>query len=203
MARAARAERGGEPQTERVKLWDPVVRVLHWALAAAVATGWILGEFGPSIMTLHFWAGYAVLGLIALRLVWGVIGPRPARFATFLRGPGPVAAYARDVGERRPSYWRGHNPLGGWAVAALLIALAAQAGTGLFADADDYLNVGPLAGWIEPRARLTAAAWHALLSTIVLALVILHVAAIVFYAVWKRENLVRPMIDGWKRVRKS
>jgi cytochrome b len=192
-----------DAQTERLRIWDPGVRLFHWALAACVTAGWLLGEFGPAIMTWHFYVGYAVLALIACRLIWGLIGPREARFSAFLRGPGAVASYAATMGERRPSYWRGHNPLGGWAVAAMLLLLAVQAGTGLFADADDYLNVGPLAGWIEPRARLTAAAWHALLSKAVLGIVVLHVAAIAFYAIWKRENLVRPMIDGWKRVRKG
>jgi cytochrome b len=197
------APKDGAPATERVRVWDPGVRLFHWALAACVTAGWLLGEFGPAIMTWHFYLGYAVLALLGFRLVWGFVGPPEARFTRFLRGPGTVARYLRTMGERRPSLWRGHNPLGGWSVAAILLLLAAQAGTGLFADADDYLNVGPLAGWIAPHARLTAAAWHSLLSNAVLGVVLVHLAAIAFYAVWKRENLVRPMIDGWKRVRKQ
>lgn len=202
MADGGDAPHDGEPATERVRVWDPGVRLFHWALALCVTAGWLLGEFGPAIMSWHFYVGYAVLALIGFRLVWGFVGPPEARFASFLRRPAAVADYLRTVGERRPSRWRGHNPLGGWSVAAILLLLAAQAGTGLFADADDYLNVGPLAGWIAPQARLTAAAWHAILSKAVLGVVVLHLAAIAFYALWKRENLVRPMIDGWKRVRR-
>lgn len=191
----------GAPAPRRVRLWDPALRLFHWSLAASVIGGWLLGEFGPAIMTLHFYAGYAVAALLAFRLVWGLVGPRPARFAQFLRGPAAVAAYVRTLPERRPSLWAGHNPLGGWASAALLLLLAAQVATGLAADADDYLNAGPLASWVGAPLNLTAAAWHAVLSTLVLAAALLHVAAIAFYAVWKRENLVRPMIDGWKAVR--
>jgi cytochrome b len=190
-------------EIERVRLWDPALRVFHWALAAAVVTGWVLGRWGPGIMTWHFYAGYAVAGLLAFRLVWGLVGPRSARFASFLRGPRAVAAYAADLPRREPSRWLGHNPLGGWASALLLALLAAQVGTGLIADADDYLNRGPFAGDVARQTALAAAGWHVALSKAVLAMVALHLAAIAFYAVWKRENLVRPMLDGWKTVRRD
>ncbi|SEA55451.1 cytochrome b/b6 domain-containing protein [Rubrimonas cliftonensis] len=187
---------------ERARVWDPALRVFHWALAAAVVTGWVLGEFGPAIMTWHFWCGYAVGALVLFRLVWGFVGPETARFAHFLRGPRPVLAYLREMPERRPSRWRGHAPLGGWATVALLALLAAQVATGLFADPDDYINVGPLAHLIPAGDRLTAAALHALIAKALLAMVLLHLAAVAFYAFWKREDLVRPMIDGRKLVRR-
>ena len=186
--------------TETIRLWDPLLRVFHWALAAGVAAAWLLGRFGPLDMTLHFWAGYVVLGLLAFRVVWGLIGPAPARFASFLYRPGAVAAYARGLFRRRPSGWRGHNPLGGVFVVALLVAVGAQAITGLFVDPEDYINVGPLAQHVSTEASRTALAWHAALAKVVLALVALHVAAIVFYRLWKREDLVRPMITGRKTV---
>ncbi|MFN3614503.1 MAG: cytochrome b/b6 domain-containing protein [Rubrimonas sp.] len=189
--------------TERIRLWDPALRVCHWALAAAVAAGWVLGKWGPGIMTWHFYVGYLVAGLLAFRLTWGLAGPRSARFGSFLRGPREVAAYAATLPRRQPSRWRGHNPLGGWASALLLALLAAQVGTGLVADADDYLNRGPFAGAVSRQTALAAAGWHVTLSRVVLAMVALHLAAIAFYAVWKRENLVRPMLDGWKIVRRD
>lgn len=185
---------------ETIRLWDPLLRIFHWALAAGVAAAWLLGRFGPLDMTLHFWTGYAVLCLLAFRLVWGLVGPGPARFASFLYRPGAVFAYARGIFRRRPSRWRGHNPLGGVFVVLILAAVAGQAVTGLFVDPEDYINVGPLAQHVPTDASRTALAWHAALAKVVLALVGLHVAAIVFYRVWKREDLVRPMITGRKTV---
>ena len=196
------AGRGGG-ETERVKLWDPGIRIFHWALAVAFATSYLLGEFGPAIMTWHFWSGYVICGLLVFRLVWGVAGPRPARFASFVKGPRAVAAYARDLFRREPTRYPGHNPLGGLSVIAMLVLLAAQVATGLISDPEDYINVGPLAGWVDIETSRTANAWHARISTALLALVVLHVAVIVFYRLWKGENLVRPMITGWKEVRRN
>jgi cytochrome b len=190
----------GEGPLRRVRVWDPALRIFHWALAAAFAASWILGEYGPDVMTLHFWSGYLVAGLLAFRLVWGVVGPAPARFATFVRRPAVVAAYLRTVMRRAPSGWPGHNPLGGWSVAALLAVLGAQVATGLVSDPDDFINVGPFAGDVPRWLSRAAVGWHEALSAAALALVALHVAAIAFYRVWKREDLVRPMIDGDKLV---
>ena len=196
---------GQDPEAalERVRLWDPGLRAFHWALAALFATSFLLGEFGPAIMTLHFWSGYAICALLAFRLVWGVVGPRPARFSSVGKGPGAVLRYAGGVAERAPSHWRGHNPLGGWAVAAMLLLLVAQVATGLLADPEDYVNVGPLAHLVSSDLNRAATAWHHRIGTALLWLVIAHVAAIVFYRVWKREDLIRPMIDGWKTVRRG
>jgi len=192
---------GGGDGSREVRLWDRGTRAFHWALVVAVGTAWGLGEFGPAIMTWHFWAGYAVCGLLAFRLIWGLVGPRPARFASFLRGPRAVAADAARLPERRPSRWPGHSPLGGWSVVALLSVLAAQVATGLLSDPEDYINVGPLADQVSIETARTANAWHHRLSTALLWLVILHVAVVLFYLLWKRENLVAPMIHGRKRIR--
>src|SRR5690606_874045 len=95
------------------QIWDPAVRLFHWSLVLAVVGGWLLGHFGPLQMTLHFWAGYAVAALILFRLVWGFVGPRNARFAAFLRGPGAVMAYARSLPERAAG-WRAERPETAW-----------------------------------------------------------------------------------------
>jgi cytochrome b len=197
---------GGDGAAEagvRVRLWDPGLRVFHWLLAASVITSWSLGEFGPADMSLHFWSGYLVIALLAFRVVWGFAGPAPARFAHFLTGPRAVLAYARTLRERRPSLWPGHNPMGGWAVALILLALAVQAAAGLFADPEDFVNVGPLAHLTDAAGRRLASSWHEIGGRIVLILVLLHIGVIAFYYRWKRENLIRPMIDGWKRVRRE
>lgn len=190
------------PEVEKRRLWDPLLRGFHWALAFLVISAWALAEFGPSKMTLHFWAGYGVLALLAFRLIWGLIGPAPARFSHFIYGPRSIIAYARHLFERAPSYWPGHNPLGGLAVFALLGLVGAQAISGLMVDADDYINIGPLAGSVSAGTRKVALNWHHIGATLLTLLVIAHIAMIAFYKFWKRENLIRPMITGWKWVRR-
>jgi len=186
-----------------VRLWDPVVRLLHWSLAIAVIGAWILGEFGPNVMTLHFYFGYAALGIVALRVIWGFVGTKPARFASFAYGPGKVLAYVRGMFAKKPSYWPGHNPLGGWAVFALLGIVLVQAGTGLFVDADDFINAGPLASTVNSATNRLFTQIHAIASKLVLLIVAVHLGAVFFYRFYKGENLVKPMITGWKAVRQT
>ena len=102
---------------------------------------------------------------------------------------------------REPSYWPGHNPLGALSVIAMLAVLAAQVTTGLISDPEDYINVGPLASWVGSDVATGAVEWHELGSNLVLILVLLHVAIILFYRFWKREDLVTPMVTGSKEVR--
>ncbi|MDS9466595.1 cytochrome b/b6 domain-containing protein [Paracoccus sp. MBLB3053] len=200
MPRPARCdEKVGAPR--EVTLWDPFLRGFHWSLAVFVILSWCLGQFGPAQMTLHFWCGYVVTGLLIFRLIWGFVGPAPARFSHFLRGPAAIAGYLRGIFMREPSYWPGHNPLGALSVIAMLAALAAQVTTGLISDPDDFINVGPLAGLVEPATRSRAVGWHEFGANLVLVLVLVHVAVILFYRFWKREDLVRPMLTGRKQVR--
>lgn len=187
---------------ERVRLWDPLLRGFHWLLAFFVIAAWCLGQFGPSRMTLHFWCGYVVIGLLAFRLIWGFVGPGPARFSHFLRGPLAIRDYASHMLLREPSYWPGHNPLGALSVIAMLAVLAAQVSSGLISDPDDYINVGPLASYVSSATRTKAVGWHELGANLILILVLLHVGIILFYYRWKHENLVKPMISGWKSVRR-
>ncbi|SNZ07660.1 cytochrome b/b6 domain-containing protein [Cohaesibacter gelatinilyticus] len=189
------------PTTKLVKLWDPALRIFHWALAICVVSAWCLGRFGPDIMTLHFYFGYAALGLLAFRLIWGLFGPSPARFSHMIHGPRTIVGYGRDMFQRKPSYWPGHNPVGSLAAWALLLIVLAQAGTGLFVDADDYVNVGPLASMLDSAGVRLATQWHHLLANILAVLVGLHLFAVLFYKYWKREDLITAMITGWKEVK--
>lgn len=195
MSRTASTAAPATPRRDEV-IWDPALRGFHWLLALTVITGWLLGQFGPLQMTLHFWAGYTVAALLAFRLIWGFVGPRNARFATFLRGPRAVIAYARSLPSRRATQVKGHNPLGGWSVVAMLVLLAAQVGTGLIIDPEDYINTGPLADMVSTGWNRWALGMHHTLGLLILLVVIVHVGAIVFYRVWKREDLVTPMITG-------
>ncbi|UXU75970.1 MULTISPECIES: cytochrome b/b6 domain-containing protein [unclassified Paracoccus (in: a-proteobacteria)] len=191
----------GRGNLREVRLWDPLLRGFHWLLALFVILAWGLGKFGPDRMTLHFWCGYVVAGLLLFRLIWGFVGPRPARFSHFLRGPSALRAYLRGFFLREPSYWPGHNPVGALSVIALLAALAAQVSTGLIADPDDFINVGPLAHYVSSATRSKAVGWHELGANIILLLVLLHLAAILYYRFWKGEDLIRPMLHGRKVVR--
>lgn len=189
------------------KLWDPALRMFHWLLALSVTGAWVLGKFGGNMgitkMTLHFWCGYMVIALLGFRLIWGVIGPAPARFSTFVKGPTAILGYAGKLHRREPSHWDGHNPLGALSVIAMLAALAAQVATGLVSDPNDYINVGPLANKVSSATSKKALGWHALLANIIMILVVLHIVMIMFYRFWKRENLIKPMITGKKLVKKQ
>ncbi|TDX33933.1 cytochrome b/b6 domain-containing protein [Rhodovulum visakhapatnamense] len=188
---------------QTVRIWDPLLRLFKWALTISVIAAWGLGHFGPDQMTLHFWFGYAVLGLLAFRLLWGLWGPEHARFSSFAYGPFSILKYVFGMFRRKPSYWPGHNPVGGLFVFILLGALLLQAGSGLFVDPDDYINVGPLAKYVGSETTRAALKFHIQMGWVVLGLVALHVAAIAFYSKWKGENLVTPMITGKKTVRKD
>lgn len=198
MMTSGKTDPSDKKQPEHVKLWDPLLRGFHWLLAFCVIATWLLGEFGPSVMTLHFWLGYVVIALLLFRLIWGFVGPAPARFTHFVKGPGPVLAYLRHMFERRPSYWPGHNPMGALAVLALLGLLIMQTASGLFSDPEDFINTGPLASKVSSATSKTATGLHNDGATLILLMVLIHVGIILFYRFWKHENLIRPMITGWK-----
>lgn len=186
----------------REKIWDPVTRLWHWALALAVVLNWSFGKFMSfDTVRWHFYGGYLILGLILFRILWGFIGPPPVRFRALLPGPRATLAYLRRLGRREPSGSAGHNPLGSLSVIAMIIVIGAQAFCGLFIESEDFFEYGPLAGYVSAATVSRLTGWHHFLADAILALVLLHVAAILYYWVWKRENLVKPMISGWKWVK--
>ena len=187
------------PQAAAVetRLWDGPVRVVHWALVVLLLVAWL--SAGEN-MTAHRWSGYAVTGLVIFRIYWGVFGSQTARFASFVKGPKAVAAYARTLASRQGVETPGHNPLGALSVVAILILLAVQASLGLFAVDIDGIESGPLSHLVDFDAGRLAAEWHELTFRALQALVALHVAAVVFYLVWKRQNLVGAMITGRRRL---
>lgn len=178
-------------------VWDLPLRICHWGLLLTVACSWLTGELGPDWFHWHVRSGYALLVLVGFRVGWGFVGPRHARFASFLAGPRRVAAYLRSLGDRSTGATTGHSPLGGWAVVALLAALAAQATTGLFAN-DDVFNTGPLYGYVSDGQSDRLTAFHHLTFSGLLVLLGLHVAAVLFYRYWKRIDLLGPMVTGLK-----
>lgn len=187
--------RGGD--TVRVKAWDLPTRLFHWALVAAVGFSWYSGETGMTEW--HERSGLTVLALLAFRLIWGFVGGRTARFGDFVRGPAAVWRYLRATLAGRHPLHLGHNPLGGWSVLALLAVLAAQAGMGLFGT-DDILYEGPLYPLVSHETAMKLTGRHQLLFNLVLALVVIHVTAVLAYAVLLKTNLIRPMVTGWKDI---
>lgn len=188
----------------RVKIWDPVIRLWHWALAIAVVLGWSFGKFMSfSTIQWHFYCGYTILGLLIFRYFWGFVGPAPVRYRAFIPNTAQTFAYLKKVGNREPSGSSGHNPLGVLSVIAMILLLTAQVSSGLFIVSDDYFESAPLAYVVSDAASNRLTWWHHLLSKFILAVVGLHVAAIFYYWIWKKENLIKPMITGWKWVKSA
>ncbi len=166
------------------RVWDGFLRFFHWGLVASFTVAWVSGD---DWKTLHIWAGYAAAALIAMRLIWGLVGTRYARFSQFVRSPLVVASYVRDVVTGCEARHIGHNPVGGAMIVALLATL-----TGLC-----------LSGWL----LTTDAFWgselmeaiHETLANLALALVGLHIAGVVWASIRHRENLPGAMITGRKR----
>ena len=180
-----------------ILVWDLPVRVFHWLLVMLVVVSFVTGELGGTWMQVHLWSGYAILGLLLFRLVWGFIGGHHARFLSFVRGPNAVLHYARTLWDRSAPRHLGHNPLGGWSVLAMLFLLLFQVVTGLFAN-DDIFTQGPLYPWVGKTISDWLTEIHEMNQGALLVLICVHVAAVLFYLVVKRENLIGPMVTGRK-----
>ena len=179
----------------RIRVWDLPTRIFHWALAALVVFSFTTGKVGGDWMSWHLKSGYAVLALLVFRIAWGFAGSDTARFARFLRGPRAALAYARGLAAGRHPFVAGHNPLGGWMIAAMLAVLAFQAATGLFSD-DEIATQGPLAVKVSNEMVSRMSSLHAISEWIVVALVAMHVAAIAVYRFAWNVRLVGPMVHG-------
>jgi cytochrome b len=180
------------------RVWDLPTRIFHWSLLVCVVGLFVTVNIGGNWMQWHFRCGYAVGTLLLFRIVWGFVGGRWSRFASFIYAPSTVLAYFK--GQGKPEHSVGHNPLGAGSVFALLGFLLLQVGTGLFSD-DDIAFQGPLAKLVS-SARVSAATWYhkQVGSKVLFALIVLHIAAIVFYLYKKKENLIRPMLHGDKHL---
>lgn len=176
---------------EKLRVWDLPTRLFHWLLVALFAFSWWSAENRE--MDWHRWSGLGVLGLVAFRLVWGVIGGSTARFASFVRSPLRVIAYLTG---KAPHATAGHNPLGGWSVLALLAVIALQLWSGLFAVDTDGLESGYLSHLVTFEQGRQAAEMHEFAFNMAMILIAVHLAAILFYRVVKRRNLVAPMVTG-------
>lgn len=183
--------------TQRYRVWDLPTRFFHWSIVALVVAQYLSGEFHLLSMRWHYLLGYALLGLVVFRLIWGIVGAQTSRFSQFVRGPVTVARYAVASLRGTATHSVGHNPLGGWSVVVLLTLLALQAGSGLWTT-DDVTESGPLvdaagASWVRLASSIHAWTRYALAL-----FVVLHVVAVVLHRVRGGEDLVGPMLHGEK-----
>lgn len=178
-----------------VKVWDAPVRLFHWSIVILVAFSYATARLGW--IEWHFRSGYTILGLVLFRIVWGFVGSDSARFGSFVRGPRAVLEHLTEVLKGKAEGEPSHNPAGALMVVALLGLLLFQAVSGLFSN-DGIFVEGPLARFVSGAMSERITGWHALSFDIILIAVIVHVAAVVFYAVVLKQNLVRPMITGRK-----
>ena len=181
----------------RLKVWDLPVRLFHWCLILLIGCAWWTAE--ERLLEWHRLTGYAILTLVIWRLAWGVAGSSTARFSHFINGPRTVLGYARDLFRRHDARRPGHNPLGGWSVLAMIAALLTQIMLGFFAVDVDGMESGPLSYLVDFDSGRLAAGIHEIGFNILLGLVGLHLAAILFHRIYKRENLVGPMLHGQTR----
>jgi cytochrome b len=174
----------------KIQVWDLPLRIFHWLLALAVSAAIITGEIGGNLIDWHGRIGVFILGLLVFRIIWGFVGTTHARFASFFPTPARIAAYLKGQ-------WQGlgHNPLGALSVLALLGVLATLVGAGLFAN-DDIAFQGPLFSLVDKSLSDKLSGVHALAFNFLAVLLVLHIAAIVFYARVKKHNLVVPMLTG-------
>lgn len=185
------------PAPATQKVWDLPTRLVHWLFVFCVAFSWWSVE--NKQMEWHVWSGLTLLGLLVFRIYWGFAGPETARFSHFVKGPATVLGYLGKL--FKPNYRAafGHNPLGALSVVALLLALVTQVGLGLFATDTDYLYSGPLNHLVDGDTADDLTDWHEDFFNVLLALIGLHLAAIAFYLVAKRINLIGPMLTGRRR----
>ena len=180
-----------------VRIWDLPTRVFHWALALCIVGLLVTGNVGGNAMVWHFRIGLTVLALLLFRLVWGLVGGHWSRFATFIYSPRSIINYLKGRG--KPEHSVGHTPAGAGSVFALLAVLLAQVGSGLISD-DEIASAGPLVRFVSSATSNLATNYHKNIGKwIILALVILHIAAIVFY-LWRKHNLIKPMLHGDKQL---
>jgi cytochrome b len=196
--------------SEKRLVWDLPLRVFHWVLALSLVASWYTarmsskGEFLEfrgqqyGYAEVHFWLGYWALGLVVFRLIWGFVGPRHARFSSFFPSPGRFFAYAGKFFRRDSPPSVGHNPMGAAVVLLMLLMVGAQAVTGLFLGDNTDIFYAPYHGAVGEDTASTLMSFHHLNFEVLQWVVVLHVAAILFYHFYKRQNLVGPMFTGRK-----
>lgn len=186
------------PMPKMVRVWDPLVRLFHWGLAGSFAIAFLTED---DLLALHVWAGYLILGLIFIRVLWGFVGTRHARWSDFVKQPTEIFTYLKATIRSRAARYLGHNPAGGAMVVALMLSVTLTGLSGLAVYGAQELS-GPMApllsglseGWAHALEDI-----HEVVANLTLLLVLLHLAGVALASLQHRENLVRAMITGLKR----
>ena len=187
-----------DPGLGSVRVWDLPTRLFHWLLTAAVIATVVCAKIGGNAMLWHFRLGYLIFTLLAFRILWGFVGGHWSRFASFVFAPSTLLRYLR--GDTRPDEHLdvGHSPLGALSVFALLAFLVAQVGSGLLSD-DEIANAGPMVKFVSGATSSLATNYHKQVGQgVLIALVLIHVGAVLFYRLARRRDLIIPMITGDK-----
>jgi cytochrome b len=187
-----------QPTPKMVRVWDPLVRLFHWGLAGSFAIAFLTED---DLLALHVWAGYLILGLIFIRVLWGFVGTRHARWSDFVKQPTEIFTYLKAIIRSRAARYLGHNPAGGAMVVALMLSVTLTGLSGLAVYGAQELS-GPMApllsglseGWAHTLEDI-----HEVVANLTLLLVLLHLAGVALASLQHRENLVRAMITGLKR----
>ncbi|GGC57086.1 hydrogenase [Siccirubricoccus deserti] len=190
-----------DQHSRQVKVWDGWIRLVHWSVVVLLGLSWWSVEAGQ--MRIHYLSGHAVLTLVLFRIAWGLVGSETARFSRFLRSPLAALRHLGGLRRREPDHEIGHNAAGGWMVLVLLGLLLAQPLTGLFAAEEpgfSYGAKGPLAAMVSPDTSDWLTGLHHRIFNLIMIAALLHIAAVLAYALLKRHDLVRPMVTGRKRL---
>jgi len=183
-------------QTE-LRVWDPLVRIFHWSLVGAFAIAWLAED---EWMTLHSYAGYLIGGLLAFRLIWGIVGSRYSRFTDFVKSPGAVFGYLKDLSKFKARRYIGHNPAGGAMIVVLLLSLLTTVTSGMLAYG--ATGAGPMSALFVSSA-FYGCDWceelHEFFANFTLLLVVVHLGGVLFESLLHKENLVRAMFTGIKK----
>lgn len=178
-------------------LWDWPVRLCHWLMVVLVAACWWTAENHEIVF--HSYFGYGLLGVLVFRIYWGFAGSSTARFTQFVRKPVVVLAYVKTLTQRSTPSSTGHNPLGGYSVIALLLLMLVQIGLGLYAIDVDGFDGGPFSDYLSFKASRLCAELHGLLFNLLLGVIALHILAVFYYLLWRRQNLIGAMVHGKTR----
>lgn len=181
--------------SETIKVWDVAVRLGHWFLVVTFVISYFTQEMNYEV---HLFTGYAAFGIVVLRVVWGMVGARHARFSDFLYSPATVVNYTRDLLQRREQRYLGHNPLGGVNVLLMLITMFLISLSGVALDAAEN-RAGPLGDTTLFYYGGVIHMIHVYSTNVGLALIAVHFAGVVYESLAHRENLIRSMITGRKR----
>lgn len=183
-----------EPSASKKKVWDLPIRIFHWLLVLLIAGCWWTAE--NQYIEYHTFCAYALMALIIFRIYWGFFGSFTARFSQFIKKPSTALHYAAQLPRREVKPSLGHNPIGGYSVLAFLLVISVQLILGLFAIDIDGFYGGPFADYLSFDTAREFTHWHGINFNVLLTLIGLHLSAIFYYLVWRKNNLTATMIHG-------